>query len=93
MEKDIRTMDLDSSETYESKSFLMNCHVCGKTFSPLSALIHPTDYKAYYLGTYARLCRITLSFESYAEVCEHIKQISMAFIYDPKDDMQGKILE
>ena len=40
---------------YYVTDFKLNCHVCGKTFSPLRAYLNPTDICDYFLDTWCKL--------------------------------------
>lgn len=55
MNKEFRVFELETGHTSLCTTFKMNCHKCGKTFSPLKVYMHPTNTKDYYLGTYCRL--------------------------------------
>jgi len=90
---DNRTFKAETGKSCESFDFRLNCHVCGKSFSPLHAVLVPTDKCEYYLGTYSRLYRYALLDEPWDIVCEHLRKIQgLVWLYDPKDDMQGKKL-
>jgi len=94
--------DAKTESLYKDEKFILNCHVCGKTYSPLEVFIIPTDIKKYYLGTYCRLCHI-VPLKDY-DLCDCItKQFRKVvldgieynyvdtFHYDSKDNMQRRI--
>jgi len=106
MRKEFRVFELDTGSVSLSTSFKLNCHECGKTFAPLKVYMCPRDRKEYYLGTYCRLSLIIFLDDvkfcnclqkkfrsSYVEINGEVveRPYIYTWVYDSKDDMEGKI--
>ena len=107
-EKRFKVFDVETGHTSLATSFKLNCHDCGKTFAPLQVYMHARDRKEYYLGTYCRLylivfledvglcsCLRKKLKDIYIDVNGEIIERPYLYIwmYDTKDDMEGKINE
>lgn len=99
---ELKVFELQSNCVYTSKGIKINCHICGKTFSPLVGLMIPTDETDYYLGTYCRNYIIILDDTSSLCNCQDWSYINLVlegkpvtgfymWMYDHKDDMENKV--
>ena len=80
--------DCETGKSIILPRFLMNCHVCGKSFSPLNVTLTPTDNCQYYPGTnvWCRVCQIIIN---EGTICEHSRKSGLVLVYDNYDQLLG----
>lgn len=61
--------ELETGTAYQHSDYIIVCHKCGKTFSPVNVIVIPTYLCMHYSGTYKRLCAIYYLSHN---VCEHV---------------------
>jgi hypothetical protein len=106
----MKVFDESKGTLVYTNGFRLNCHICGKSYAPLSVYNYFTDKKDYYLGTYCRLVLVIFPVEyEWNRLCDCLKKqakhVTMfrleetrefpyiyTWVYDPKDDMEGKVI-
>jgi hypothetical protein len=82
----VRFFNLDAWKFYHAENITLNCHVCKKTFSPITALIIPTEQDGYF-GNSPVHYRVFAVMNVEGCICEHLKESSVLFtcFYDTLD--------
>lgn len=63
--------EVETGQVCEMDQYIITCHVCGITFSPVVIHLIPTDLCQYYANSYKRLCLIRYISDN---VCEHVNK-------------------
>ena len=67
---------------------ILNCHICGISYSPVQVAVIPTDYCFYRFDVYQRLCAVHVT-DPYIKLCEHLEPLKVAWGSISMADIDG----
>lgn len=92
-----KPFELETGTVYRIPQYILNCHTCGKMFSPVDVALIPTDLYTYYDQVYSRFILLTI-LGANVNICDHLysqfcEKWGISTMHDPVNIPQllGKI--